>query len=195
MLRDSVVRQGWDCAESAKLNRWPRVFLSNQDKFLQADLEGLGKPFAQLLDSITHLRHTAVYRLRISANRLEQFMIDAEALARLLRNDHCVRKLTRLRMDIQLIVGELRRNKDLLESKLSSTLRKTAVQRAELDRLEHMAVEDMLREDKECHVLAGAHLDQAIESPDTVVQSEAPTEMETRSEADQDAELDEGVVD
>jgi hypothetical protein len=82
--------------------------------------DGLGKPFAQILDSIVHLRHTAVHRLRISANRLEQFMIDAEALVRLLRDDYCRLKLTRLRMDTQLTIGELKRNKDLLESKVTS---------------------------------------------------------------------------
>jgi len=104
------------------LTKWPRVFLSHQDKFLQADLEGLEKPLAQILDSVTHLRHTAVHRLRTGANRLEQFMLDAEALARLLRDEYCLPKLTRLRMETQLTIGELKRNKDLLESKVNSKL-------------------------------------------------------------------------
>jgi hypothetical protein len=47
-----------------------------------------------------------------------------------------------------------------------------------------MAVKEMLREEKEYQLLAGVNLDHAIGSPDTVVQSEAPTDMETKSEAD-----------
>ena len=68
-------------------------------------------------------------------------------------------------------IGELKRNEVLLESKLNSKLRKIASRRAELDRLERMAIEEMQREDKEYQALAGTSLDQAIQSPDTVVQS------------------------
>ena len=193
-LNQTVDHQGWDCAEAAELNRWPRVFLDNQDQFLQADLDGLGKPFAQILDSIVQLRHTAVHRLRINANRLEQFMIDAESLARLLRDDYCLQRLTRLRMDTQLIIGELKRNKDLLESKVTLKLQSIAAQRAQLDHLEQTAVDEMMIEDKEYQVLAGANFDQAINSPDTVRQSEAPTEVEVSSEADFEADLETDLV-
>jgi len=50
---------------------------------------------------------------------------------------------------MQLTIGELNRNKDLLESKLNSKFKKIADERAELDRLEQLAVEEMLREDRE----------------------------------------------
>ncbi len=38
--------------------------------------------------------------------------------------------------------------------------------------------------------LAGINLDQAIHSPDTVVHSEAPTEVDCKSEADTDTEVE-----
>ena len=189
-LKETVQNEGWGCAESAELNRWPQIFLLNQDKFLPTDLQELGKPFAQVLNSITQIRHTAVHRLRISANRLEQFMIDAEAIARLLRNDNDVQRLTRLRVNTQVTIDELKRNKDLLESKLSSKLRKIASQRAELDRLEHVAIVEMLKEDNEYKLLAGANLEEAIRSPDAVVQSNPPTGMEPMSEEDPDEDFD-----
>jgi hypothetical protein len=189
-LNQVMQHEKWDCAEAAELNRWPRIFLTNQDKFLQADLEGLGKPLAQVLDSITQLRHTAVHRLRITANQLKQFMVDAEALARLLRHDYSLQKLTRLRMDTQLTLGELERNKDFLQSKVTSKLRNIATERARLDRLEQMAIQEMVLEDKEYQDLAGANMDQAINSPDTAIHSEAPTEMEGRSEVDFVADLE-----
>jgi hypothetical protein len=87
-------------------------------------------------------------------------------------------------MDTELAKGELECKKDLLKSKVSSQLRDIATERAWLDNLEQLAVQEMLLEVKEYQELAGANLDQAINSPDTVIHSEAPTEMEARSEAD-----------
>ena len=65
----------------------------------------------------------------------------------------------------------MRRNKDLLESQLSSKLKKIAYQKAELERLEQMAISDMLKENKEYQILAGANLDQAIKLLVTALQS------------------------
>jgi hypothetical protein len=59
-----------------------------------------------------------------------------------------------------------------------------------LDKLEELAVQEMLLEDKEYQNLAGANLDQAINAPDAVIHSEAPTEMEARSEADLEADFE-----
>ena len=188
-LRDLLAKEGWDYPESVELNQWSRIFLSNQDKFSTDALGELGKPLEELLDSIAQLRHTAVHRLRLSVKRIEQFMVDAECLGRLLQDDVCLRKLSRLRRETQLTVDELKRNKDLLESRLAAKLKDIAAQRAELEHLERLAVEDMLKEDKDYQGFAGANLSQAIMSPETVVQSEAATENEneTGSETDIDA--------
>jgi len=83
----------WECAELVELNLWTQVFATNQDIFLE-DVNELGKPLKELFDSITQLRHPAVHRLRISANRLELFLIDAESLARLLRDQSCQQRLS-----------------------------------------------------------------------------------------------------
>lgn len=53
----------------------------------------------------------------------------------------------------------MERNKDLLEAKVSSKLRNIASERARLDKLEELAVQEMLLEDKEYQDLAGANLD------------------------------------
>jgi hypothetical protein len=188
-MKQVMEHESWDCPQAVELNTWARILRSNQDRFRQADLEGLGKPFAELLDSLSHLRHTAVHRLRISANGLEQFLVDAETLAQLLQDDNCAKRLTGLRRDTQLTIGELKRNKDLLESKLKLKLQKFADQRAELDRREHLAVEEMIREDKEYQTLAGANLDEAIQSSDTTIQSAVPTEVESGSESDVETDI------
>ena len=153
-------------------------------KVLSEDIDEVGKPLTQLLESITQLRHTAVHRLRVSANRLEQFVIDAESLSRLLRDDSCAQQLSRLRRETKMTIDDEKRNKDLLESKLSSKLKKIADQRAELDHLEQMAISDMMKEDKEYQIFAGANLDQAIESPVSVLQGVAGTQRETESDGD-----------
>lgn len=191
-LRDILAKEGWDYPESVELNRWPGVFLSHQDKFSADAIVELGKPLDQVLDSITQLRHTAVHRLRVSVARVEQFMVDSESLARLLQDDSCTRHLSRLRRETQLTVGELKRNKDLLESTLAETLKKIAAQRAELERLERIAVEDMVREDKEYQNLVSSNLQEVITSPETVIQSVATTDTETVSEADVDGDSFDG---
>lgn len=63
----------------------------------------------------------------------------------------------------------MKRNKDLLESKLADISKKIAAQRAELERLKYIVVEDLLREVKEYYTFAGANLEQAIISPEIIV--------------------------
>lgn len=131
-MQDILQQERWDRPEAVKLNQWSRVFKSNRDKFPTEKLKELGKPLAEFLESISQLRHTAVHRLRVSVARVEQFMVDAEALVNLLQDDACATTLFRLRQETQLIIDELKRNKDLLESRLADTLKTFAAQRAEL---------------------------------------------------------------
>jgi hypothetical protein len=42
----------------------------------------------------------------------------------------------------------------------------------------------MVREDKEYQILAGANLDEAIQSSNTTIQTAAPTEVGSRSESE-----------
>ncbi|KAH9204179.1 hypothetical protein DL95DRAFT_418454 [Leptodontidium sp. 2 PMI_412] len=78
-----------------------RVFLCSEDKFDADKLVELGKPFPELLDSIAQLRHTAVHRVRVSANKVQQFVTEAESLANVLRNDICAQILSRLQRVVQ----------------------------------------------------------------------------------------------
>jgi hypothetical protein len=88
MMGDILQKEGWDCPESVELNIWAWVFRCNEDKFDADKLVELGKPFPELLDSIAQLRHTAVHRVRVSANKVQQFVTEAESLATVLRNAH-----------------------------------------------------------------------------------------------------------
>lgn len=50
----------------------------------------------------------------------------------------------------------------------------------------------MVKQDKQYQELAGANLDQMILAPETVVQSDAPTENETGSDEDIELDIDQG---
>lgn len=63
-----LVEEEWECAESVELNLWARIFSTNQERFSQEGVGKLGKPLSQLFDSVAQLRHTAVHRVRVSAN-------------------------------------------------------------------------------------------------------------------------------
>lgn len=176
--------EDWDCAEAVELNIWARVLATNPNIFAQADMDEAGKPLDQLLDSIVQLRHTAVHRLRVSATRLDTFLTDAGSLATLLRNERCKQQVLRLRHETCLVVEDVKRNKDLLESQLAAKMQRIAAQRAELDCLEHAAIMDMLKEDHEYQRYAGAMLTQAIHAPETAVQSAVGTGQDPESDVD-----------
>ncbi|KAE9381226.1 hypothetical protein N431DRAFT_551376 [Stipitochalara longipes BDJ] len=188
MMGDILQKEGWDYPESVELNIWARVFHSNENKFDADKLNELGKPFSELLDSIAQIRNTAVHRVRVSANKVQQFLMDAETLANILHNNICARTLSRLRRETQQVIDELGRNKDLLESKLKEKLQEIDARRRELDGLAYKAVEDMLKEDKEYQTLASANLEQAISAPETIQHSAPLSEHDTSPEVEIDVE-------
>lgn len=143
----------------------------------------LGKPLGKLLESIATIRHTAVHRLKVTVTRLEQYLSDAQLLSNFLGNATCSRRLTQIRREMSVAVDELKRNKDLLESKFAHELQKIAAQRSALDHAEAEAVQEMLRQDCQYQELAGFNLEQSIRVPEEV-ESGAPTEHEAESDID-----------
>lgn len=180
--------EGWDCPESVELNTWAKVLRKHQDKLSTDRMSYLGKPFPEVLDSVSHLRHTAVHRLRVSARKIETFMVDSESLARALEDDIRADVISQLRRETQSAIDELKRNKDLLESTLAETLQKFDAKRAELESLERAAVEDMLKEDKEYQSITSANLEQAVTSVTEKPMASVTSGRETDSEVDLDLE-------
>lgn len=81
----------------------------------------------------------------------------------LLKNEDSQKVITKFRRDTQSAIEELERNKHVLISRLEDTLRRIAMQRAELDRLEEVAVAEMVKEDGEYQAFTGTNLEQDIE--------------------------------
>jgi hypothetical protein len=165
-LPNILEREGWSCPESVELNRWPKILLAHREEFNQSSVDEIGKPLPDLLNSIAQLRHTAVHRLRLTANRTLQFVVDAEALVKLLRDDVTLDVVASIRRHVQTCIGEIERNKDLLELSMATTKAQFAAKRAELERQEREALENTVNEDKEYTILAGRSLEQALDAPD-----------------------------
>ncbi|KAJ8126091.1 hypothetical protein O1611_g7549 [Lasiodiplodia mahajangana] len=160
-MPDILKRKRWDCSEAAELNLWAAELLQRQSEFANR-ADNIGQPLTKLLRSVADIRHTAVHRICISARGLEQFLLNAESLATLLGDTTRLKSLTELRRSIQQAMEELERNKHVLGSKLRETLKRVAAQRAELDRIEEIAISDMLREDGEYQAFAGKNLEETI---------------------------------
>ncbi|KAH6874530.1 hypothetical protein B0T10DRAFT_204847 [Thelonectria olida] len=189
-IPDTLQRRGWDCAESVELNRWTEEFLSQQESF--PDKEHISKPLDQFFRSIANIRHTAVHRHRICAKSIDQFLLDAEALAILLGDADCTRHIVELRREIQVAVEELERNKQFLRSTLGKNLEEIVVKRAELQRMEEMAIAEMKRKEEEYQILAGKRLEDAMASSVASSSTAIDTEMRFISGPDNADGTDEG---
>lgn len=182
-MPDILKKKNWDCSEAAELNLWAAEFLQRQSEFSDRT-DDIGQPLTTLLRSVMDIRHTAVHRICISARGLEQFLLNAESFATLLGDTARLQALTELRRNIQQAIEELERNKHVLVSKLRETLKRVAAQRAELDRVEEMAIADMMREDGEYQAFAGKNLEEATAA------SEAPTVVATVKEDESSSNMD-----
>jgi hypothetical protein len=160
-MPDILKKYGWDCPEAAELNRWTMEFLQLQGGFGDQE-EKMNKPLEKLFRSVTAIRHTAVHRIRVSAKRTEQFILDAESLLTLLKDEERLKSLIKLRRDTQSAIEELERNKHVLGIKLEKTLKGIENQRAELDLIEKASIAEMLKEDTDYQMFTGINLEQTV---------------------------------
>ncbi|KAI1306596.1 hypothetical protein F5Y03DRAFT_353907 [Xylaria venustula] len=186
-IPDVLKRNQWDCSEAAELNLWSKELMKRQNELFHKAVD-TGKPLDKLLSSIADLRHTAVHRICISARGLEQFLLNAESFVVILGDTTRLKLLTEIRRNIQQTIEELERNKHLLTSKLQETLKRIAAQRAELDRMEEIALADMMREDGEYQEFAGRSLEVAS------VSSEARAPISTAKDGESSSTIDEADV-
>ncbi|KAK1807667.1 hypothetical protein LTR12_017985 [Friedmanniomyces endolithicus] len=161
-MQETLQEKGWDCPESVELNTWSNELRRHKQKFVPEDLEGIGKSFDDLLDSSCHLRHTAVHRLRVTAARVEQFMSDAEVLCRLMQDEQSAETVARMRCKMQACVEEIKRNKDLLESRLKAIRKDFLWQKAVLESREQAAIAQVFSEDQECQQAVGSDLECSV---------------------------------
>ena len=185
-LSEELEKSGWDCPERVELHVWSRTLRKAQ--FSKESIGALGKSLGELLDSIAHLRHTAVHRLEISVNRVLEFLIDSERLATLLEDDNAATRITRQRGALELAIDEIKRNKEFLNFRATKTIRDLDNKITELKRLQDAAVDDMLREDKILRRLAAADLDIVIDVEASKQRDEDERECKVSSELEDNIE-------
>ncbi|KAI0525409.1 hypothetical protein F5B22DRAFT_337410 [Xylaria bambusicola] len=127
----------WDCPEAAELNLWVPLLRQRQGE-LFGSLGECVQPYGKLLGSLADLRHIAVHRVRIDAQRLEMFLLNAEKFTALLKDATRREVLAKLRLNTKEVIGKLESNKRIL-----------ACRRAELDRVREMGVAELEREESE----------------------------------------------
>lgn len=181
-MPDILDEKHWDCPESAELNLWVTEFTQRRRAFEKK--KDVGKPLDALFRSVSDIRHTAVHRIRVSARGMEQFVLDAELFATLLGDAGCLTSLTKLRRETQSVIEELERTKHVLSSKLDSTLKKIAEQRAELDRIREAAITEMVTQDGEYQLLASTNLEQFILSSEDITLTPTAKVNEGNSDVD-----------
>lgn len=157
-LSSIVQHRDWDCPESVKLNQWAEL-LGHEGNLKR---QGTGKALKELLRSIAQIRHTAVHRLRTNSRGLEQFLADAEDLARILGDNIYTQVISQMRIDAQSTLTELAQNKQFIQLQLEKAQEEIAKQRAELDQKEQENLRRMEREDKRYRAMAGQRLQQAL---------------------------------
>ncbi|KAF5265334.1 hypothetical protein FOXYS1_3848 [Fusarium oxysporum] len=157
-LSSIVQHRDWDCSESVELNQWAEL-LGHEGNLKRL---GTGKARKELLRSIAQIRHTAVHRLRTNSRGLEQFLADAEDLARILGVNIYTQVISQMRIEAQSTLTELAQNKQFIQLQLEKAQEEIAKQRAELDQKEQENLRRMEREDKRYRAMAGQRLQQAL---------------------------------
>ncbi|KFH44854.1 hypothetical protein ACRE_043130 [Hapsidospora chrysogenum ATCC 11550] len=170
----------FDCAEAVELNRWTNELMKRTSMMGGLDLSNTS--IEDILRSVTNIRHTAVHRLRVSAKAIEQFLLDAETLSTLFGIKVHIDEISRLRRSFQASIEELERNKHFLQSRLDEALQKIADQRAELQRMEEIAVSNMIKEDHEYQVIAGKAIEDSITVSDRLENAFSTTVVTKREE-------------
>ncbi|KAH7208666.1 hypothetical protein DER44DRAFT_720508 [Fusarium oxysporum] len=157
-LSSVMQHRDWDCPESVELNQWAEL-LGHEGNLKR---QGTGKALKELLRSIAQIRHTAVHRLRTNSRGLEQFLADAEDLARILGDNIYTQVISQMRLDAKSTLRELAQNKQFIQLQLEEGREEIAKQRAELDQKEQENLRRMEREDKKYRAIAGKRLQQAL---------------------------------
>ena len=141
-----MITKGWDCPEAVELTAWTKLISQHPPQ----PAKGINKPIDELFGLLHELRHSAVHRLRKTANSIERLAENAQLFLEALDDLDRSEKVSVLRRELKGAIEELKRNKDLLEGKLQTQLKNIQKKRAELDICEQNAIKSMGIDDQQC---------------------------------------------
>lgn len=158
-MPELLEKKRWDCAQKIELNQWARQFKLHKDLFERNRVQKLPGSF---YNSVADIRHTAVHRLPVTANVIQQLLVQGELLATLLADEAAESKLSAFKREIQGSISDMRDYKSMLQAKKASTLKRIAAERLELDRQEKEAIESTIRADQAHQMQIGVSLERRL---------------------------------
>lgn len=166
-----VAAEGWDFAEQMQLSEWT-MKIHKQRKTLPGAAITLNKSeamFEKTLFATHKLEDSAVHRDRICATRVAELVEDALALVIMLKDTARARRIEQIGKRVRTSLEGMEDKKRGLKNTLTSELDSIGVRRAELDLLEKIAVERMVKDDKNNHLAAGLALDAILDQDEADV--------------------------
>ncbi|KAJ5917577.1 hypothetical protein N7466_011131 [Penicillium verhagenii] len=149
---------GWDCAEAVELTEWTKLLSQHPPQ----PSDGINKPINELFGHVRELRHSAVHRLRKTANGVERLAENAQLFLETLDDVFRSEKVSVLRRELKCAIEEIKCKKDLLERRLSTQFKEIQEKRAELDMCEKDAIESMSRDDQQNQKDIGEQLEGVV---------------------------------
>ncbi len=153
-----------ECPMAVELNKWTELFRKGKTRaFLSNDSQDFeSKEVQETLTAVSHLRHTAVHRLHITARAISQLLDAAVNLAETLQDNLRAAQLDELRFDINIQIKAMELSKNVLEDTVSAELQKIQQKRGELERMETELIRTMLDDDKNNKTLVGSLLEDSV---------------------------------
>ncbi|KAI9780313.1 MAG: hypothetical protein M1816_003106 [Peltula sp. TS41687] len=162
-LPQVITTEGWEGPESGELTKWTKYLKKEVKKSPELVLcEIAGSDWRQALSGCNQLRHTAVHRLRTTAKGILSLLESALTLTKALNDTDRSSRIRTIIDELGSSIDDVTRNKHLLENKLLDELQVLAKRRAELDQLERVAVENMVKTDRDHLAVVGSLLEDLV---------------------------------
>lgn len=129
-MPQTLLDNGWDCPESAELQRWMAALKNELPSTIRI------KERRALTSSMSKIRDCAVSRTRINNIELEELLSDALKLAMLLEQDQYVKTIQRLQQDAANTHRYLEEETKKIQKSFDLKLSEIAAVRAKLDGME-----------------------------------------------------------
>lgn len=117
-LNHVLSHKAWDCPEAGELNVWTKVLWEyelERHVFDQSIATSLRKPTLDLLRDVAQLRHDTVHRVRLTADKLLEYLESAKLFVMLLGDHAALKILSKIQRHLVSTVAEMKRNKKMIE--------------------------------------------------------------------------------
>ena len=160
---DVMEARKWYDAESIELTQWTtRVAKHTKSLPSSAIHSPTNKSITEVLFGTSKLRHTAVHRLRTSASGILRMLNSAIIFAETLNDSERAEKVKEIKVQLEVIIGDIVQHQNLLQRKLTDQLEDIARRRAELDELEKVSIREMLEADERQRAEVGSSMERFL---------------------------------